>query len=214
MSEAIEKPSKKERKRAEIVALAKDIFFREGYAGTSMAQVAARVGGSKATLYYHFPSKEALFLAVVDSANTGARPPEGEGGPSPDDFGEGEAGFRAFLRRFGCAQVARLTSPEMIALQRLAAGEGGRMPEVGRACYERGANLAFTRFAILFEAAMARGLIRRADPRLAAEQFVEMCTGWPMRRAVWGVAPPPDEAQIAAHVDAAVTAFLDGYGVR
>lgn len=196
------------------MALAKDIFFREGYAGTSMAQVAARVGGSKATLYYHFPSKEALFLAVVDSANTGARPPQGEEAPGPEEFGEGEAGLRAFLQRFGRAQVARLTSPEMIALQRLAAGEGGRMPEVGRACYERGANLAFTRFAQLFEAAMVRGLIRRADPRLAAEQFMEMCTGWPMRRAVWGISPPPDAAQIGDSVDAAVSTFLNGYGVR
>ena len=47
-------PSRKDRKRAEIVAIAQDLFFREGYAGTSMSQIAAAVGGSKATLYNHF----------------------------------------------------------------------------------------------------------------------------------------------------------------
>ena len=33
-------PSRKDRKRAEIVAIAGDLFFKEGYAGTSMSQIA------------------------------------------------------------------------------------------------------------------------------------------------------------------------------
>ena len=58
-------PSRKDRKRAEIVAIAGDLFFKEGYAGTSMSQIAAAVGGSKQTLYNYFQSKEELLFAVV-----------------------------------------------------------------------------------------------------------------------------------------------------
>ena len=36
-----------------------------GYERTSMSEIAARLGGSKATLYSYFPSKEELFFGVV-----------------------------------------------------------------------------------------------------------------------------------------------------
>jgi AcrR family transcriptional regulator len=39
--------------------------FLEGYSATSMAAIAALVGGSKGTLYGYFANKEALFGAVV-----------------------------------------------------------------------------------------------------------------------------------------------------
>ncbi len=42
-----------------------DAFVREGYAGASMSSIARAVGGSKTTLYSRYPSKKALFLAVV-----------------------------------------------------------------------------------------------------------------------------------------------------
>lgn len=46
--------------RAEIVAAARDLMRDKGYAGTSMNDVAERVGLLKGSLYSHFASKEAL----------------------------------------------------------------------------------------------------------------------------------------------------------
>jgi AcrR family transcriptional regulator len=43
-----------------ILAAAVDLFARHGYAGTSIRELADRLGMTKAALYYHFPSKEAL----------------------------------------------------------------------------------------------------------------------------------------------------------
>ena len=37
--------------------IARAAFLREGYAAASMSEIAAKVGGSKATLYSYFPSK-------------------------------------------------------------------------------------------------------------------------------------------------------------
>ena len=55
-----------EEKRRQIVGIASDLFEELGYERTSMSAIAARVGGSKATLYGYFPSKEELLRAVLD----------------------------------------------------------------------------------------------------------------------------------------------------
>ncbi|MER3602444.1 MAG: TetR/AcrR family transcriptional regulator, partial [Thermus sp.] len=44
------------------------MFARSGYHGTLMDQVAQEAGLSKGALYVHFPSKEELFLALLDAA--------------------------------------------------------------------------------------------------------------------------------------------------
>lgn len=52
-------------RRAEILAVATGLFLAHGFAATSMAALARAVGIQKASLYHHFPSKEALFVACV-----------------------------------------------------------------------------------------------------------------------------------------------------
>lgn len=41
------------------------IFYEKGYAATSLEQVSEAAGVTKGAIYRHFPSKEALFLALV-----------------------------------------------------------------------------------------------------------------------------------------------------
>jgi AcrR family transcriptional regulator len=56
-------------RRAAIVAVARGLFARQGYHGTSTGEIARAAGCSEAVLYRHFASKQALFSAVlVDSA--------------------------------------------------------------------------------------------------------------------------------------------------
>jgi AcrR family transcriptional regulator len=43
--------------RQRILAVAQELFASQGYAGTSIADIANRLGLSKASLYYHFKSK-------------------------------------------------------------------------------------------------------------------------------------------------------------
>ena len=52
-------------REAIILDVARDCFLAEGYAATSMSTIAARLGGSKGTLYNYFKNKEDLFAAVV-----------------------------------------------------------------------------------------------------------------------------------------------------
>jgi TetR/AcrR family transcriptional regulator, regulator of cefoperazone and chloramphenicol sensitivity len=50
--------------RARIVAAAMAQFARKTYAGTSLRDIAESIGITKAALYYHFPSKDALLDAM------------------------------------------------------------------------------------------------------------------------------------------------------
>ena len=54
-----------ESKREAILEAASHVFLESGFEGASMAEIAARVGGSKATLYGYFGSKEDLFVEVT-----------------------------------------------------------------------------------------------------------------------------------------------------
>ena len=57
---------KSEERRRAIIEVARQVFTELGFETTSMSQIAARVGGSKATLYNYFSSKDELFAAVIE----------------------------------------------------------------------------------------------------------------------------------------------------
>lgn len=50
-----------------VVATATVLFGRDGYDATSTEEVLRETGISRGSLYHHFPFKERLFLAVLDS---------------------------------------------------------------------------------------------------------------------------------------------------
>ena len=53
------------RQRALDVAL--ELFTEQGYEKTSLREIADRLGIKKASLYYHFPSKEALLAGIMEN---------------------------------------------------------------------------------------------------------------------------------------------------
>lgn len=52
--------------RGRIRAVAVELFTEQGYDKTSLREIADRVGITKASLYYHYPSKQALLLAIIE----------------------------------------------------------------------------------------------------------------------------------------------------
>ncbi len=55
--------------KRQIMDAAYGLFYKEGYARTGVDEIAAAAGITKRTLYYHFPSKEALIAAVLEAQN-------------------------------------------------------------------------------------------------------------------------------------------------
>ena len=56
--------------RERILQVALDLFGRQGYEGTSIRDIADRMGMTKAAVYYHFPSKENLLADILTPAMT------------------------------------------------------------------------------------------------------------------------------------------------
>ena len=53
--------------RREILRVAEEIFARKGYSGTSTREIAEGAGVTKGLLFYHFQTKEHLYLTVIES---------------------------------------------------------------------------------------------------------------------------------------------------
>jgi AcrR family transcriptional regulator len=54
--------------RDRILAVSAELFVEQGYDGTSLREIAERLGFSKAALYYHFSSKEQILEALLEPA--------------------------------------------------------------------------------------------------------------------------------------------------
>ena len=50
-----------------IRSAAVDLMFERGFHGTSMREVAARVGIQMSSLYHHYPSKQSLLVDIMES---------------------------------------------------------------------------------------------------------------------------------------------------
>jgi AcrR family transcriptional regulator len=57
-----------EARRTEIMSHASDVFRTYGFEGSTLDQIAASMGQTKATIYYYFQSKEDLLFAVWDAS--------------------------------------------------------------------------------------------------------------------------------------------------
>ena len=98
-----------------VLDAAAELFLAQGY-GVSMDAVAKRAGVSKATLYAHFPGKEALFRAMV--AEKCDRMSE-EARALADHAGE----IRPALEQLGLTVLRFLVSPSVLAVHRIVLAE-------------------------------------------------------------------------------------------
>lgn len=195
---------RKECRREAIIEIAKRAFLENGFAATSMSAIAALCGGSKTTLWSHFPSKEDLFQAFVDKL-------VGDFAGALNEALLIGGGTEAALRRFGRVFVAKILSPESIALKRILAAEGHRFPEMTRAFYESGPKRTRARLAGYIAGEMAAGHLRNGDSEVAARQFLSLCQAGCFSDMIWHRAGGPSSTP-EHDVDLAVEAFFRIWG--
>ena len=65
-----------ERTRADLLAVATQVFAEEGYSGARVDEIAERTRTTKRMIYYYFGGKEQLYLAVLERAYTTIRQAE------------------------------------------------------------------------------------------------------------------------------------------
>lgn len=193
-------------KRDEIVEIARKTFLELGYERASMAEIASRLGGSKATLYGYFPSKEALFLAIVNKMA------EQYVSPAVQRL-EASAGedVREALQRFGEQFLQFISDPEAVACYRVVVSEAAHS-DIGESFYETGPKRTVESIGRYLAGAMDRKQLRRADPEIAAQHLAALLAhGEPWHQYFLRKAPSPTRAQIKGIVERALDVFLNGY---
>ncbi|WP_299891682.1 TetR/AcrR family transcriptional regulator [uncultured Ruegeria sp.] len=197
--------ARQRKKREEIIEIASEIFLREGFGRTSMDQIHARLGGSKRTLYSHFPNKESLFHTIVERISgrvfTALQPKPAEGA------------FGRALFRMGYEYLSVLLSPEGIALYRIMTAEAHHFPELSRDFFERGPVVASKGLARFFEANQTVGNLVISDAQTAAEQFLGAVRGDVHLSAVLA-GKQPSQAVLREKVACAVRLFTRTPGIE
>ena len=195
---------RRDERRDGILDVGRDCFLVDGYAATSMSSIAARLGGSKGTLYNYFKSKEELFEAVMQR-QCGALAET-----LFDVTDDGEAP-RERLEHFASAFLKLLLTPESLGMHRVVVGESGRFPELGRMFYDMGPKVILTKIASYLSDLMDQGVMRRADPLVAAQQFKDLTISGVLQPRTWGViSGDMTDAEVEDQVNA-VDTFLRAY---
>jgi AcrR family transcriptional regulator len=193
-------------RREAIIAVATRSFLEQGYAGTTMSAIAAALGGSKGTLWSYFPSKEALFEAVIDHATTAFRARLSK---ILDPSGD----LVSTLKRFCTDLVGKITSADSVALHRLVVAEAERFPEVGEIFYNRGPRMTWELLGGFLKSAMDRDLLYRADPIDAARMLISLCLSGCHQRLLVGLITSASPAMIEADVDRALNMFMRAFAI-
>ncbi len=194
-----------DRRRA-ILDAAGPLFLAEGYRSVSMDRVLEAVGGSKATLYRYFPSKEALLAALVDDTTSRFSP-----GPPVHLYDER---LDVALHEYGMASARGVLSAEADAFYRLVHSEAIHYPEIGRLFYERGPAVNYANLRALLEAKRDRGELDFEDGQAAAEHFMSSIVGLRQVKLAVGVIDPPDEQELERVVGSVVEMFVRAYGTE
>lgn len=191
-------------RRETILQIARQSFLEEGYAATSMSSIAAKLGGSKGTLYNYFASKEDLFAAVMTAHCAVAR--------ARFEILDVQTGsLLERLRRFGEAYLDVILDDEFLSVHRLVTGESGRFPEIGTTFYEAAGKRGKSRLSEVFAEEMDKGVLRRDDPDKVARQHMGLLRSDVHTRRAWNVIPKPTPDQIAQLSAEAAEVILAAY---
>ncbi|WP_193605620.1 TetR/AcrR family transcriptional regulator [Nocardioides dongkuii] len=159
-------------KRAQILAAATALFLELGYDRTSLARIAERSGVSRATLFKQFPTKAALFDAMVTESWSTA---EEEEPPPAGNLVDG-------LGTIGHRYAELLGRAQMTDLFRIVIAELPRFPELANAQFSQGKMPYFESVRGYLQAEDEAGTARVDDVELAATQFLGMISNyvfWP-----------------------------------
>lgn len=197
---------KTEAKRQAILDIAAEAFRELGFEATSMSEIAARLGGSKATLYSYFKSKEEIFLEVLLAS--GAR----HGEVAFHELEESDD-IRKGLVDFGVRHLAFITKPEPHEMLRLAIAESSRS-DLGSQFYERGLAVVLALLSAYLQTLIDRGILRElVDAKTMALQLRALYEAEVTARLLFGYVDMSLDTDLHAMSARAVNVFLSAYAV-
>lgn len=193
-----------DRKRAAILDAAVAEFRATGYEATTMDRIAARAGVSKRTVYNHFPSKDTLFLRILEEMFA-----RGVGGP--DLAYRADRPLRDQLMELVEQKLRVLDDPNFVDLARVAIAAGLHSPDLARQMMARLGDRE-EGITTWVRAAADDGRLRTGDPVFVSMQLQSLIKGaafWPQMSMGQPALTTAQQRQVA---EGAVDMLLARYG--
>jgi len=162
------------------------MFAENGYKGTNLRDLAARLGLSKSALYKHYESKEAIWNALLDKMEAYYAERFGSVDRLPDIPASGDELLELTMRMISFT----VHDPQIILTRKLLLTEQFHDERVCRLATKHFLEGTANIFAIVFERMMENGVLRRSDPAMLAFSFttpvsalVHLCDREPDRQS-------------------------------
>ena len=192
---------------AELLDAATEVFIQRGFEGASTNEIVKRANCSKTTLYCRFPTKQELFIAVLDRRTTAmfkevftALPVDGP--------------LKETLTEFGARVLRIAMSEEKIRLERVVNMEADRFPELAAHFFELGPKRGHQELARYLKEQIKRGRLIAEDSQLMAEHLISLITGGPVHWRMLGLRDHVSAKDQKKRLQAAVKAFLRAYSTK
>lgn len=193
-------------RRNAILDVAHRSFLEHGYAATSMSAIAAKLGGSKTTLYNYFPSKDDLFLAVAKAQSV--RVMSRLYGDT-EYIGDAKAVLTTFCTRF----MGEIFHPESIEFLRMVIAQTPQFPEIGRNFYRECIHQGVIHAECFLRKMADDGRLSVENPHRAASFLLSLCSGvLNLRHLLCLEDPLGDPQNIRNYAEDIVWHFLKAYG--
>lgn len=157
---------RKDARPTELLDAALAVFAEKGFAAARMEDIAARAGAAKGTLYLYFPSKEAVFEALV----RGIVVPNIERAEAAAAAHDGP--IAPLLRELMAAAAGIVRDSDLATLPRLLIGELHKFPDLARFYRTEVIDRALALIAGLHRRGVERGEFRPQDSELVARLVV------------------------------------------
>lgn len=196
--------TKSDLKRNQILDIAANLFIAKGYDQVSMAELCAQVGGSKATLYSHFKSKEDLFVEVIYFLIQKIT-------EAVSFKISAEMSLRDKLYAIGIEYLKLSLSGDWIGLTRNLIAQGNTNLS-NSASYEKGVKYLWQHVEDLIAAAIHSGELKPEEPKFAAMQLRKLFELDLLERRLLNVVQEASKTDIEKNVSSGLAMFFSYYG--
>ena len=192
---------------SELLGVAAEVFIERGFEGASTNEIARRANCSKTTLYTRYPSKEKLFLAVLEQRMELIL----------SDFAttlQPELPMEQTLKDYGFRLMQLALSENQLGMIRVISMEASRFPDLGKRFYELGPGRGVAILVNYMEEQIRRERLVKESPQMMAEHLISLITGGYVR---WTMVGLPDNLSLnekRQRISAVVEMFLRAYSTR
>lgn len=197
---------KTEEKKQAIIDVATQVFIELGFDKTSMSEISTRLGGSKATLYNYFKSKEELFFETVQIVV------EAEFQMVHKSLNPYTNDISASLYNFGEKFLSFIYSNSLKEIRKLAIIESGKT-ELGKIAYTKGAKRSYEMIAAFLKEAMQLNKLQMNDPIVTAKHLLALLEAETLIPFLMNVKTELTEEEIKAISKRAIDVFIRAYGI-